>query len=237
MTATANDSMINRITALLAKSESTGYGPEADAYLSKAQELMTRYSIDAAMLRVSEPAAASGVICAEIRLCAPRGRSLARFNQLLAVIAVPNSCRAFAQGSTGLGSIVGFAEDVDRVRELFALLSMQMQAECNRRMKTRVSAEHGATFRAAFYAGFTSAIAQRLQDAAAAATEQASFDYGMSAHVVLRDKREAVSQHPSLRHLSVAQTGRVRSGDGYRAGSAAGRSADLRAKRQPALPA
>jgi Protein of unknown function (DUF2786) len=42
--------MLGRVRALLAKAESTEFPEEADAFTEKAQELMTRYSIDVAMV-------------------------------------------------------------------------------------------------------------------------------------------------------------------------------------------
>ena len=42
--------VIDRVRALLAKAESTTYPAEADALLAKAQELITRHAIDAALL-------------------------------------------------------------------------------------------------------------------------------------------------------------------------------------------
>ena len=46
----AEDPLLERVRALLAKAESTSFPEEADALTAKAQELMARHAIDAAML-------------------------------------------------------------------------------------------------------------------------------------------------------------------------------------------
>src|SRR5438045_2689314 len=45
-----DDRMLAKVRALLAKAESTEFTDEADALTAKAQELMTRYSIDRALV-------------------------------------------------------------------------------------------------------------------------------------------------------------------------------------------
>lgn len=222
-----NDSMINRIAALLAKSESSGYGPESDAYLSKAQELMTRYSIDTAMLRSHDRNAYSEIVVIDVVLTKPNGRSLSRFNALLSAVALPNSCKAFSIGKTGAAKIVGFPEDAQRVLDVYLLLSLQMQTECNRRMKTKLTNEHGSTYRAAFYAGFASAIFARLTQAAAESTEQATSEYGTSMALVLTNKVGLIEQHPALSSVRTRRSSDVYSREGYLAGGRAARNANI----------
>jgi len=53
LTARGNDPVLDRIRALLAQAESTTFDAEAEAFTAKAQELMTRHAIDAAMVSAS----------------------------------------------------------------------------------------------------------------------------------------------------------------------------------------
>ncbi|MEE3919447.1 DUF2786 domain-containing protein [Micromonospora sp. BRA006-A] len=55
--------MLDRVRALLAKAESTGYPAEAEAFTAKAQELMARHSIDAALLDAGPTGPAARVGC------------------------------------------------------------------------------------------------------------------------------------------------------------------------------
>ena len=45
-----NDSVLHKVRALLAKAEATPFDAEAEAFTSKAQELIARYRIDDALL-------------------------------------------------------------------------------------------------------------------------------------------------------------------------------------------
>ncbi len=223
-----NDSMITRIEALLAKAESTGYGHEADAYLSKAQELMRRHSIDSAMLRSQQDdkAKVSEVIMVEIRTAEPNSKSGPRLLRLLTVIARNNFARAFRRGSSGLCVIVGFPEDIEQVRALYALISMQMQAEATRQMRLQPSGHGGHKFRMGFYDGYCNAVSTRLQQAAANANTAAKAEYGEAGALVLRDKSTLVDQHESLQNLR-SQPMSGGSWSGMSAGIAAGQRADI----------
>lgn len=221
------DSIITRIEALLAKAESTGYGPEADAYLAKAQELMVKHSIDSAMLRSQDDKAkASEVILVEIRTAARNSKSGPRLLSLLTVIARHNFCRTFRKGSSGLCAIVGFPEDIERVRTLYALISMQMQTEATRQMRLQPSGQGGHKFRMGFYDGYCIAVSARLEQAAASANAAAKEEYGQAGALVLRDKKALVNQHESLQNL---QSQRVSAGSwsGINAGRDAGFRADI----------
>lgn len=233
--------MIVRIEALLAKAESSGYGPESDAYLSKAQELMVKHSIDSAMLRSLEDKAKSSEVCTvEIRTAAANSMSGPRLLSLLTAIARHNFCRAFRRGSTGLCVIVGFPEDIERVRTLYALISMQMQTEGTRQMRRQPSGHGGHKFRMGFYDGYTTAISTRLADAAANANSAAEAEYGEAGVLVLRDKQAHVDQHQSLQNLRSQKTSGG-SWQGMSAGIAAGQRADIGSTRvggqRTALPA
>ncbi len=220
-----NDSMINRIEALLAKAESTGYGPEADAYLSKAQELMARHSIDSAMLRsIDDRVRASEVITVEIRATQPNSRSLPRLLTLLGTIAQNNFCRSFRRGTSGICVIVGFPEDIELVRNMYALISIQMQSEATRQMRRQPKGQGGFKFRMGFYDGYCVAISLRLSAAADRANAAAQSEYGHSSALVLRDKKAMVDQHESLRNIRSQRTT-----GGSWSGMDAGRDAGFRA--------
>jgi Protein of unknown function (DUF2786) len=100
----ADQRMLSRVRALLAKAESTEFAAEAEALTARAQELMARHSIDYALL-----AAASG------STEAPSGRRLflespyeAPKALLLDVVAAANRCRAVWHQNLGLGTVLGF---------------------------------------------------------------------------------------------------------------------------------
>ena len=182
----ADERMLSRIRALLAKAEATEYAEEAEALSARAQELMAKYSIDQALL-----AAESG------RKDAPAGRRIAVDNpyeapktSLLQAVATANRCRVVWSKEVGLATVVGFEADLDAVELLFTSLLVQASAamlyagsrqDAYGRSRTRA-------FRQSFLVSYAIRIGERLSHAAEHATQEAAAEQeaaaGQPAHVV-----------------------------------------------------
>jgi Protein of unknown function (DUF2786) len=168
----ADQRMLSRVRALLAKAEATEYAEEAEALSARAQELMAKYSIDQALL-----AAESG------RKDAPAGRRIAVDNpyeapkmSLLQAVATANRCRVVWSKEVGLATVVGFDADLDAVELLFTSLLMQGSAamlhagsrqDAYGRSRTRA-------FRQSFLVSYAIRIGERLSQAAEHATQEAA---------------------------------------------------------------
>ncbi|MET7922753.1 DUF2786 domain-containing protein [Streptomyces sp. NPDC005349] len=149
-----------RIRALLAKAEATAYPPEAEALAAKAQELMTRHSVDAALLAARTHAKDTPVAC-RIGVDAPYETAKAA---LLDAVASANRCRAVWNSGFGFSTVVGFESDLEAVELLHTSLLVQGTAAM-----TRAEAEQRAggrkrtkTFRQAFLAAYAHRIGDRL---------------------------------------------------------------------------
>jgi len=170
----ADERMLSRIRALLAKAEATEYAEEAEALSARAQELMAKYSIDQALL-----AAESG------RKDAPAGRRIAVDNpyeapktSLLQAVATANRCRVVWSKEVGLATVVGFEPDLDAVELLFTSLLVQASAamlhagsrqDAYGRSRTR-------SFRQSFLVSYAIRIGERLSQATEHATEEAAAE-------------------------------------------------------------
>jgi hypothetical protein len=170
-TAPADERMLSRIRALLAKAESTEFAEEAEALSARAQELMAKYSIDHALL-----AAESG------SEQAPGGRRIAVDNPyeapkatLLQTVAQANRCRVVWSKEVGLVTVIGFPADLDAVELLFTSLLVQANTAMLRaggkqdaygRSRTRA-------FRTSFLVSYAIRIGERLSEAAGHAEEEA----------------------------------------------------------------
>ena len=170
----ADERMLSRIRALLAKAEATEYAEEAEALSARAQELMAKYSIDQALL-----AAESG------RKDAPAGRRIAVDNpyeapktSLLQAVATANRCRVVWSKEVGLATVVGFEADLDAVELLFTSLLVQASAamlyagsrqDAYGRSRTRA-------FRQSFLVSYAIRIGERLAHAAEHATQEAAAE-------------------------------------------------------------
>jgi len=170
----ADERMLSRIRALLAKAESTEYAEEAEALSARAQELMAKYSIDQALL-----AAESG------RKDDPAGRRIAVDNpyeapktSLLQAVATANRCRVVWSKEVGLATVVGFDADLDAVELLFTSLLVQASSamlhagsrqDAHGRSRTRA-------FRQSFLLSYAIRIGERLSQAAEHATKEAAAE-------------------------------------------------------------
>jgi hypothetical protein len=167
----ADERMLSRIRALLAKAESTEFGEEAEALSGRAQELMAKYSIDHALL-----AAAAG------QAEAPGGRRIAVDNPyeapkatLLQIVAQANRCRVVWTRELGLVTVIGFPADLDAVELLFTSLLVQANTAMLRTGGKRDGAGRSRTraFRQSFLLAYAVRIGERLSEAADHAEQQA----------------------------------------------------------------
>lgn len=123
----------DKIAKLLHKAEKAGTTEEADAFLSKAQELMVTYAIDEAMLARAREGHVEEIVRDEILYHSTYSR--AQF-QIGATIARANDCQVLVRKGKDLMRttlyLIGFKNDVERVNVLNASVQIQaMQAMNN----------------------------------------------------------------------------------------------------------
>jgi hypothetical protein len=216
--------MRERILALLAKAESTEFAPEAEALTAKAQELMTRYAIDHAVLAGGRSAGGEAPVARRVLIHDPyaKGKS-----SLLAHVAEANRCRAIWFAEAGFSQVVGFPTDVS----LTELLFTSLVAQCSTAMlaASRDVARPRA-FRESFTIAFAIRIGQRLEEAAASTLEAVVAERGADLLPVLASRDADVeaafdAAFPRRRSSNV----RISDGRGWHAGRAAADAASLSA--------
>jgi hypothetical protein len=187
----ADERILDKVRALLAKAESTEFAEEAEALSARAQTLMAKYSIDHALL-----AAKSG------GTDEPAGRRLPVDNpyeaakaSLLQYVATANRCRSVWHRNLGLSTVVGFAADVGAVELLFTSLLVQantaMLREGSRR--DRYGRSRTRAFRQSFLIAYAVRIGERLGEAAGQAERQAAAEApGRNLLPVLASRQQAV---------------------------------------------
>jgi hypothetical protein len=148
--------LLERVRALLAKAESTTFPEEADALTAKAQELMTRHSIDQAMLDAGRGAGAA----AEGRRVGIDDPYAGPKSLLLSRVADANRCRAVWLGDLGCSDVFGGAGDLDAVELLFTSLLRQATAA----MLAERPARRTRAFRQSFLVAFAVRIGERLRE-------------------------------------------------------------------------
>ena len=221
------DPVLERIRNLLNKAESTTFEAEAMAFTAKAQELMTRHAIDAALLQQSKPLDEQ-----PIAIRVPIDPPYADIKSLLLqIVAQASRCRAVYHTGIALSTVVGFATDVAAVEMLFTSLLVQAQtglAEAAKRApaggRTRKQ-----SFRSAFLAAFSDRISERLRAINDAVLAEAEAANGSAFLPVLRSRADQVDDWIAT-HFGELQNSPVRRGfdpDGWSSGRVAADNARL----------
>ena len=171
---------LTKIRALLAKAESTDFAAEAEVFTAKAQDLMTRYSIDETLL-AEGTGESFEVRGRRVMIDQPYAMEKA---SLLHVVAEANRVRAIWNDFASYVTLVGLPTDVEQVDMLFT--STLVQAT---RAMTQADLST-APFRRAFLHAFAVRISERLTTS----TEEAVASYGASLVPVLERQAEAIAE-------------------------------------------
>ena len=199
----ADDPVLAKVRALLAKAESTQFAAEAEALAAKAQELMARHSIEDAVARSRAPRGERPVI-RRIAVDDPYAEAK---STLLGVVARANDSRCVWYDRYAMMAAVGFAKDLDAIEVLFT--SLLVQASRAMLAKGSVTDGHGRSrtrsFRQSFLVAYANRIGQRLEMAAWQARQQASEDLHLDLTPLLASRDAEVeeamqSAFPKLRY-------------------------------------
>ncbi len=224
------DPLLERIRGLLAKAESTTYEAEASALTAKAQELMTRHAIDAALVASRSHSAEELPVLIRLPIDAPYADTKAL---LLQTVAGACRCRSISLGGLGLSTVAGFADDVASTEMLFTSLLLQAQAALAGAAKsappgTRVRSQ---SYRSAFLLAYAQRIGDRLEEVNQRVLAEAEGEHGSSLLPVLRSRADVVDGFVS-EHFGSLTSSKVRGGwdaAGWASGRAAADVAQLNA--------
>jgi Protein of unknown function (DUF2786) len=221
-----DDRALGRIRGLLAKAESTEFEAEAEALTAKAQELMSRHAIDAAMLAGGGAGwTAAEVEARRLHLADPHAEAKAALVQAVAGV---NGVRVVLVPAFGIVTMVGMRSDVDLVELLVTSLLVQAARGLGEATRAGGARARSTAFRRGFLYAYAQRIDERLSTARDAARAEATAAYGSALAPVLADRQAAVDRvveelFPQLRRRG----GRTVDADGWSAGRQAADSADL----------
>jgi hypothetical protein len=225
--ASGDDRPLRRIRGLLAKAESTEFPEEAEALTAKAQELMTRHAVDAALLEVGRaPADGRSVETRRVHVRDPYVRAKM---QLLAAVAEANDVRLVWYSGLGIANLVGGRADVAAVELLFTSLLLQVVQALSAAERPLAPRSASRSFRRSFLLGYAHRIAERLEAARQRATAEAAAEHDVDVLPVLRDRQAAVEQRVTELFPRVRATRSRASVDagGWYAGREAAEGADV----------
>ncbi|PTA48219.1 DUF2786 domain-containing protein [Micromonospora sp. RP3T] len=224
--------MLDRVRALLAKAESSGYPAEAEAFTAKAQELMARHSIDAALLAATaeRPDRPGGM-----RLGADAPYAAAKA-LLIQEVAAANRCESVWSDDLGFATVLGFPADLAAVELLHTSLLVQATAAMLRGRGERSGRGKGGGRRTkgydeSFLNAFALRIGERLRAASTAAAEEHADDRLLP---VLAARSDAVRERADqLFPGTTRHRLQVRDTEGWSSGTTAADRASLDAGPRP----
>lgn len=217
----SDNRVLERVRALLAKAESTDYPAEADAYTAKAQEMITRHSLDEALLTADHAEVVP--LARRIAVDAPYESEKAA---LLHAVARANRCHAVWTPDLGFATVFGFDADIDAVDLLHASLLIQAQRAMSRTEPpaNKAGKSRLKTFRASFLVAFASRIGERL---ARAARDAVPTTGDLLPVLRSRDLQVQETMTRAFPHTERARGARIDSDEGWREGRAAADRATL----------
>jgi hypothetical protein len=219
--------VMGRIRGLLAKAESTKFPDEAEALTAKAQQLMTRYAVDSAVLEAGAGRSlADEVRARRVHLAQPYAEAKV---QLLTAVGGANGVRSVWHDEVGMATVVGLPVDLELTELLFTSLHVQATRAMTEAGRAGSAASRSASFRRSFLLAYATRIGERLEAAREAGTAEAAADTGTALVPVLAARAEAVGDALAglFPHLRAVET-RVSNARGWHAGRLAADHADLR---------
>jgi hypothetical protein len=224
--------LLQKVRALLAKAEATPFDAEAEAFTKKAQELITRYRIDRALVDAREPRARELPITRRISVDDPYVMAKV---VLLSNTANVNDCRAVWPKPRRVVEVFGMVDDLDAVEELFTSLLLQAIGALRRAGSKQDAFGRSRTtaFRRAFLLSFAVRIGQRLRETVDATVDAAAVETGVALVPIFAARAEAAealarANHPHVRPIRAS----VRDAEGWHSGAAFADQADLSVHRK-----
>ncbi len=221
----ADEKALGKVRALLAKAEATEFPDEAEALSAKAQDLMSRYSLNEALARRdrgSKPAAAARRIWIENPYATAKAT-------LVQVVSGSNHCRAVFAERLGFVTVIGCETDLNLVE----LLTTSLLVQANRAMlsagRRGSTQERSRTFRHSFLVAYAQRIGERLDGASASVTAEVKRDARLLP-VLAANSRAADELTYRLFPSTVPRSVAVSNGAGWGAGRAAANMAVLDAR-------
>jgi hypothetical protein len=222
--APGTDAKLERVRALLAKAEATTFPAEAEAYTAKAQELISRHSIDEALL-----AGQSAEVVPYARRIGVDHPYESEKASLLNSVARANRCHVVWSPEFGFATVFGFDTDIDAVDLLHTSLLVQAHRAMARAEPPGGKAGRARlkTFRQSFLVGYAVRIGERLAEASRAALAQAGDATALLPVLASRDVQVKQARDRAFPSTTRGRGFRVASLEGWESGREAADQARL----------
>lgn len=222
--------ILSTLRLMLAKAEDPACTPaERDAFLDKAQAMMTAHAIESHMLGMADPKQREGIV--KVRLLATTDKAtlfIKAKRELLSGLAEVNQCRTVIGAGRAWLDVIGHASDVEMVQVMFASIMIQLQTALA--AAERVGEVAGRTARVSYAHGYVRRVYGRLTAAKRAAASDSTTP---GTALVLVDRTALVSNelpelYPNLSNRTFRCTDAAHNDpNAFRTGDRDGLRADL----------
>ena len=216
--------LIGKIEALFKQAANTSFPEEAATFQAKAQELMTKYQIEEAMLnnRVLD----DELTVVEVKINNPYFIDKCI---LLNSIAKHNYCRVVRYGYANVAKVYGYSNDIKMVVAMYTSLEMHMIAEMWVAYKQKPDYASTVSWKKSFFTGYSKVIGSRLAKAKRESINDADkFNGNNSVSLVLVKKDALVDEYfNNTKGYTTSSTRTLTSLSGMNAGGDAGNRANI----------
>ena len=242
MTATASNSLLNRVRKLLALAGNNPAIHKAEAEMAKAQQLIARHNISEEMLKVETGDETFGdVVSVVIHRSGRVANWLAWLTDALAEV---NGCESYTSPKEGI-IVVGEHKDIGLIQIMFDYLKDEVirlcKLECRKRNMTK---SQGRVFANRFKVGASDALGKRLrrihQEAhqeARAGLPEGSYGLTVVNNALARIDNKLTRAKAAMPKITVVKVRHRSCQEGYQAGVRAGNNIRLQPNRLGASPA
>jgi hypothetical protein len=215
----ADEKLVARVQALLAKAEATEFDDEAEALSAKAQELVSRYALERVLAHADSSRGEEEPVARRLWIESPYVFPKA---MLVHVVAGANRSRSVVSEKLGFCTVVGHRQDLDALELLVPSLLVQAHAALRRygRQSDRRGTSRTRSFRQSFLLAYAERIGERLR----AASDDATSSSGRGGDLVPLLQRHADRVQAACDELFphlVAKAGTAGNTSGWAAGRAA----------------
>ncbi|MFC3385880.1 DUF2786 domain-containing protein [Couchioplanes azureus] len=219
-----NEALLNRVRALLAKAEATTFPAEAEAFSAKAQELISRHSLDEALVGAGDTEVTP--FARRIGVDHPYESEKA---SLLDAVARANRCQVVWSPEFGFATVFGFDADIDAVDLLHASLLVQAHRAMARAEPPGGKAGRARlrSFRQSFLIGYAVRIGERLAEADRAALAHSTDAAALLPVLASRETQVREARERAFPRTVRGRGFRVASEEGWESGRTAADRATL----------
>ena len=217
------DNVIRKVEALLEKSRSTTFPEEQSALEQKAQELITKYQVEASIFQRTHP---TSITRKEIKIPGPY--TIDKIT-LLNAIAKNNFCKLLR--GKGHAVLYGYPEDIKLTLVLYNNLMTDMISEMFKDLKRSqdlgINVGSLVSWKKGYFSGYAHEVYTRLHSARKNQSKEEKSSGNEQYALVVKGKQNLLDEYWNTVSKGSANSRQINSTQGFYTGKSSGKKADI----------